>query len=341
MRLAEEFRNIERRMLTVGSLFAGIGGFCRAFTAEGFKVEWANELDSFAAVTYRKNYPDVTLFEKAIEKLSVIHDGLKPVDVITAGFPCQPFSIAGSQKGFADPRGKVFFEIVRLLKEFGSRRPKVVVLENVPGLLSHGKGATFSKMVNSLQSAGYWFMPPSCYEILNTMKLTGIPQSRDRLFMVALSWDYFNSFSFEFPVEKNVAILPVRHFLELDKRADESLYFDPESRWGKLFEGSMREGNPEGVYQLRRYYVRENKSDAVFTLTANMGEGGHNVPTIKDDWGIRKLSPEECARLQGFEPEEFSFPQEISKTQRYRQVGNAVTVPLVRLLAKECNRILN
>lgn len=328
-------------MLTVGSLFAGIGGFCKAFSSEGFKVVWANELDSFAATTYRANYADVKLYEKSIEELSVIHDALQPVDVVTAGFPCQPFSVAGAQKGFADPRGKVFFEVVRLLKEFGPRRPKVVVLENVPGLLSHAKGTTFSKMVNSLQSAGYWFMPPSCYEILNTMKLTGIPQSRDRLFMVALSWDYFDEFAFKFPEPQGVETRPVREFLELDKRADDSLYFDPESRWGKLFEESMREGNPDGVYQLRRYYVRENKSDAVFTLTANMGEGGHNVPTIKDEWGIRKLSPEECARLQGFEKDDFRFPEDMSRTQRYRQVGNAVTVPLVRLLARECRRILN
>jgi len=327
-------------MLTVGSLFAGIGGFCKAFSAENFKVLWANELDPFAAATYRANLSDVRLYEKSIEELSVLHDGLQAVDVLTAGFPCQPFSVAGSQKGFSDPRGKVFFEIVRILKEFGPRRPKIVVLENVPGLLFHAKGTTFSKMVNSLQSAGYWFMPPRCYQILNTMNFTDIPQSRDRLFMVALSWDYFEEFSFEFPAQQVATTRPVRDFLDLHQKADEALYFDPESRWAKLFEESMKEGNPDGVYQLRRYYVRENKSDAVFTLTANMGEGGHNVPTIRDDWGIRKLSPEECARLQGFESGSFHFPEDMSRTQRYRQVGNAVTVPLVRLLARECNRIL-
>lgn len=326
-------------MLTVGSLFAGIGGFCRAFTAEGFKIQWANELDSFAAETYRQNYPNVKLFEKSVTDLSVIHDKLSAVDVLTAGFPCQPFSVAGAQKGLEDPRGKLFFEVVRLLKEFGRNRPKIVLLENVPGLLFHAKGATFSKMVNALQSAGYWFLPPDCYAILNTMKLTGIPQSRDRLFMVALSWDYFETQIFKFPSTDGVNILPVRNFLSLDKQADESLYFDPESRWGKLFAESMRDGNPESVYQLRRYYVRENKSDAVFTLTANMGEGGHNVPTIKDAWGIRKLSPEECAKLQGFD-DTFTFPRDMSRTQRYRQIGNAVTVPVVRLLARECQRIL-
>lgn len=328
-------------MLTVGSLFAGIGGFCDAFSNEGFKVVWANELDSFAAETYRVNHPEVKLYEKSILQLSALHDQLQAVDVITAGFPCQPFSVAGSKKGFDDPRGKVFFELIRLLKEFGSKRPKIIVLENVPGLLFHDKGATFSKMANSLQAAGYWFLPPSCYSILNTMTLTGIPQARDRLFMVALSWDCFDTFTFEFPSKKFDDPKPVRDFLDLDKKQDEILYFDPESRWGKLFEESMKEGNPDSVYQLRRYYVRENKSNSVFTLTANMGDGGHNVPTIKDSWGIRKLTPEECLRLQGFDSEKFCFPPAMSRTQRYRQIGNAVTVPVVRLLAKECRRILD
>jgi DNA (cytosine-5)-methyltransferase 1 len=327
-------------MLTVGSLFAGIGGFCNAFSSEGFKVVWANELDSFAADTYRANHSTVNLYEKSIAQLSVLHDQLKAVDVITAGFPCQPFSIAGSKKGFDDPRGKVFFEIIRLLKEFGEKRPKIIVLENVPGLLFHDKGATFSKITNSLQAAGYWFLPPSCYSILNTMTLTGIPQARDRLFMIALSWDYFDSFVFKFPTTQNIEPRAVREFLDLNKKQDDSLYFDPESRWGKLFEESMKEGNPDSVYQLRRYYVRENKSNAVFTLTANMGDGGHNVPTIRDEWGIRKFTPDECLRLQGFDSNSFIFPTEMSRTQRYRQIGNAVSVPVVRLIAKECKRIL-
>ena len=326
-------------MLTVGSLFAGIGGFCSAFTKEDFKVLWANEVDANAALTYSYNYEKVKLYEKKIEDLSVLHDCIEPVDVLTAGFPCQPFSVAGERKGFEDDRGLVFFEIVRLLKEFGNKRPKIVVLENVPGLLNHNKGATFSKMVNSLQSAGYWFMPPCCYAILNTLKLTGIPQSRERLFMVALSWEYFNKQIFKFPIDVVAQQEPLQKYLNVNSKEDDSYYFDPSSKWAKLFEESMEKGNPNSMYQLRRYYVRENKNDAVFTLTANMGEGGHNVPVFRDAWGIRKLTPEECLSLQGFD-KSFEFPGKVSRSQRYKQIGNAVTVPLVQLLAKECKRIL-
>jgi DNA (cytosine-5)-methyltransferase 1 len=326
-------------MLTVGSLFAGIGGFCSAFIEEDFKVLWANEVDANAALTYKHNYEKVKLYEKKIEDLSVLHDRIECVDVLTAGFPCQPFSIAGDRKGFEDDRGLVFFEIVRLLKEFGNKRPKIVLLENVPGLLGHNNGNTFSKMVNSLQSAGYWFMQPNCYAILNTLKITGIPQSRERLFMVALSWDCFNKQIFQFPLDINAEQEPLQKYLDIGSKKDESYYFPPDSKWAKLFEDSMEKGNPNSMYQLRRYYVRENKNDAVFTLTANMGEGGHNVPVFKDPWGIRKLTPEECLSLQGFNSN-FEFPDKVARSQRYKQIGNAVTVPLVQLLAKECKRIL-
>lgn len=325
---------------TVASLFAGIGGFCTAFELEGFDVLWANEFDSNASKTYKANHPQVALFHKAIEQLSVIHDSLPQIDVLTAGFPCQPYSVAGNRLGLKDPRGKVFFEIIRILREFGTKRPKILLLENVPGLLSHDKGTSFSVMVNAIQSAGYWFMPPGCYSVLNTYKVTGIPQTRERLFMVALSWDYFEGQSFEFPSLVNKSPDPVQNYLDLDVPTESDLYFDKEKRWGKLFEESMNKGSANSVYQLRRYYVRENKNDIVPTLTANMGEGGHNVPVIRDSWGIRKLTPTECLRLQGFDPEKFIFPDSVAKGQRYKQIGNAVTVPLVQELAKECKKLL-
>jgi len=322
---------------TVASLFAGIGGFCRAFQNAGFQVTWANENDPFAVSTYRHNYPSVELFDKSIEHLSVIKDHLTPPDVLTAGFPCQSFSVAGSKRGFDDPRGKLFFEIIRLIREFGGDRPKILVMENVRHLLEHNKGKTFTKIVDEIQAAGYWFMPRNS-EVLNTRIHTDIPQNRERLFMTAFSWDAFDFNDFEFPQ-------PVKHrrvkssFLDLHQKADADLYFDEESKYGRMFVESMASGDPESVYLLRKYFVRENKSDSFFTLTANMGEGGHNVPVIRDKWGIRKLSPRECLRLQGFE-DDFEFPADLSRTQQYRQIGNAVTVSVVEKLAVECVRQL-
>jgi len=323
---------------TVGSLFSGIGGFCKAFESAGFEIVWANELDSFAAQTYSHNFPKVRLIEKPIENLKVDQDDLDAVDVITAGFPCQPFSVAGRKSGFADPRGRLFFHITRLLREFGERRPKIVILENVKHLLQHDKGRTFAKIVSEIQTAGYWFRSSNA-RVLNTMEHTHIPQNRERLYMVAFNWDVFARNDFAFPQPED-QLDPLEDFLDLSEKADDDLYFDENSKYGRMFKESIAKGSSSSVYILRRYYVRENKSNSVFTLTANMGDGGHNVPVIKDRWGIRKLTPRECARLQGFQNPGFCFPDKISKTQQYKQIGNAVTVHLVEKLAIQCKRHL-
>ena len=125
---------------------------------------------------------------EVITDLSVAGDKLESVDVMTAGFPCQPFSVAGSKEGFKDPRGLVFFDIIRLLKEFGDERPKILIMENVKNLLTHNNGKTFARVVNEVQSAGYWFKDRNA-AVLNTSTHTSIPQNRERLYMAAFSWD--------------------------------------------------------------------------------------------------------------------------------------------------------
>lgn len=351
MGLAELEKVIKNYTYTVGSLFAGIGGFCRAFKNEGFDVIWANEMDTYACQTYKHNYPETKLYDKSIENLSVISDNLEPVDILTAGFPCQSFSLAGNKLGFEDPRGKLFFEIIRLLKEFGRNKPKIIVLENVKNLIYHNNKQTINIIEEEIKRAGYWFRVPldskgnlisgkSNALILNTREHTDIPQNRERLYMVAFSQDIFKVNNFKFPgIEPGIN--DVRDYLDLESEVDKEFYFDVNSKYGRMFAEKMEEGNKDSVYLLRRAYVRENKSDCTFTLTANMGEGGHNVPVIQDNWGIRKLTPRECARLQGFKDYEFSFPTEMPKAKQYKQIGNAVTVDLVQKLAAECKKILN
>lgn len=330
--------DVKDKTYTVASLFAGIGGFCRAFERNGFVVKWANEIDGFARETYELNFPNVKLIGKDIRKLSVAADKLEPVDVLTAGFPCQPFSVAGAQKGFNDPRGRLFFEIVRLLKEYGQNQPKIVLLENVKGLINHDKGKTFSVICQELQNAGYWLFK-GMWAVLNTSVHTDIPQNRERLYVAAFSVNHFDYVEFRFPeVEENKR--DVRSFLALDEKQDEGLYFRKGTKYGDLFYEALEKGSDDSVYLLRRYYVRENKGGEFFTLTANMGDGGHNVPVVKDKWGMRKLTPEECAKLQGF-TDIFSFPESMSRTQKYKQVGNSVTVDLVERLARECLYVLN
>jgi DNA (cytosine-5)-methyltransferase 1 len=317
-----------------------MGAFCKAFRDEGFEVKWANENDQFAVQTYQCNFPDTKLHAKSVEHLSAVVDRLPHVDVMTAGFPCQPFSVAGSKEGFADRRGRLFFEIVRLIAELGPQRPKILLLENVPYLISHDRGRTFARIVQEVQQAGYWFLPPRNYAVLDTRVHTDIPQQRERLYMAALSWDHFdtNEFRFPDPVPRQ---RDVHDFLDLETKAEDWCYFPPDSKWGQLFAEAMDAGDPKRVYHLRRHYVREIKRPMVPTLTAHMGDGGHNVPVIRDRWGIRKLTVRECLRLQGFEDGEITFPLELSRSQQYKQIGNAVTVPLVRKLASECRRQLD
>jgi DNA (cytosine-5)-methyltransferase 1 len=329
-----------KHQLKVGCLFAAIGGFCKAFEQVGAKIAWANEKDKFAKETFKANFPHVTYFHKPVEQLSVAGDRLEPVDILTGGFPCQPFSVAGEKLGFRDERGLLFLHIIRLIREFGRQKPKILLLENVRNFRTHDNGKTFKRVQTEIQKAGYWFSERNA-QVLNTATHTRIPQNRERVFMVALSCDHFpnNTFTFPAPLEKGTRD-DVWKYLDTRCKADEYFYFSDESRYLQPFKDALKVGDKKSIYQLRRSYVRENMSGICFTLMANMGEGGHNQPVIKDRWGIRKLTPRECARLQGYDDSWFVIPESLSYTQIYKQIGNSVTVPLVVELAKACIREL-
>jgi len=323
------------KLVRVGCLFAAMGGFAKAFQKVGADVLWANELDRFAVETFELNFPTVRCLQKPVQELTVRGDKLESVDILTAGFPCQPFSVAGEKLGFKDERGTLFLEIIRLLKEFGKNKPAILLLENVRHFRNHDQGRTFKRVQSEIQRAGYWFSEKDA-QVLNTSTHTRIPQNRERVFMVAMNTDLFPSNAFVFPDPlPEGSTKPVRDFLDLDRRAPNECYFQSSSQYHPLFVKAMEKGDPNAVYQLRRNYVRENMSGECFTLMANIGDGGHNDPVIKDRWGIRKLTRRECARLQGYD-DSFKFPPNMSRAQLGKQIGNSVTVPLVVRLAKNC-----
>lgn len=189
------------RKFTAAHLFAGVGAFSLGLGKAGFKSLWANELNEEACKTYKYNHPETRLLQKDVRDLTVEGDSLEPVDLLSGGFPCQPFSAAGERQGFDDPRGNLFLEIIRIVNEFGPDRPKVLLLENVPHLKNGENGSWFTKIRDEIQMAGYWFNDDNAM-VLNTAKTTGIPQDRDRLFMVAFSSEYFSSNRFKFPEPK-------------------------------------------------------------------------------------------------------------------------------------------
>jgi len=307
--------------MKVGGLFAGIGGIELGFKKAGFDIAWANELDKNACLTYRANHEHI-LFEKDINQLETSE--VEKIDVLTGGFPCQAFSIAGYQKGFRDDRGNVFFQILRFIDDL---KPKVVFLENVKNLVGHDKGRTFKRILYEFEERGYSVK----HKVLNSFEYGNVPQNRERIYIVAFK-NREDALKFQFPKAKKLS----KKVTDLiDSTVDEKFYYT-NSRYYKQLKQEMK--NRDTVYQWRRVYVRENKSKLCPTLTANMGTGGHNVPLIIDDKDIRKLTPRECARFQGYD-ESFIFPKVLSNSALYKQVGNSVTVPVIEAIAREIKKV--
>lgn len=320
----------ESKKYTVGSLYAGVGGICLGFNQAGAEVIWANEYDKYACKTYRANFKH-TLYEEDIWNLDP--NMLEPVDILTGGFPCQPFSVAGYRKGFEDERGNHFFRIIKYLQVL---KPKSFLLENVKNLKTHDNGRTFTIIKEALKENGY----DIDVAVLNAMEYGDVPQNRERVYIVGFKHieeseecilDYF-SFPDRIPLKKLIADVL------LNGEVSEKYYYrDNKYMYDELIKSIRRK---DTLYQWRRLYVRENKSNVCPTLTANMGTGGHNVPLILTDNGIRKLTPHECFTFQGF-PQGFNLPKDVSDASLYKQAGNSVSVPVVKRIAENIIMALN
>lgn len=307
------------------SLFAGIGGICLGFKNAGVDIVYANDMDKNACITYRNNY-EHPLQEAKIEDVN--EKELPDADMVLFGFPCTSFSIAGKREGFEDENsGHLFFEALRIIKE---KKPRVFFLENVKNLVSHDKGNTFKVITDSLKSEGYYFR----YKVLNTMEYGNIPQNRERIYVVGFrNKEECDKFYFPEPIPLTKTIHDIT---KPNEKKPEKYYYEKSKYYPMLKETMV---NKDTVYQLRRIYVRENKKGVCPTLTANMGTGGHNVPLIIDDFGIRKLTPRETLMLQGF-PEDFKIPEKMADSHIYKQAGNSVTVTVIERIAKNIVNVL-
>lgn len=364
----------------VASLFAGVGGICLGFQNaqledKKYKLIFANELDKYACETYRTNFSH-SLIEGDINKLlnlelcqevkekqyyesqrHILFDN--KIDVLTGGFPCQAFSIAGEQKGFADERGNLFLSIIELINQMSrySEKPRILFLENVKNLLSHDKGRTYNVIKSKLEECGYSIKE----KVLNTMDYTDLPQNRERIYILGfLNKEDADKFTFFDEIEK------FKNHKTADDRKDDIIrildkninikdnlkYYYTKEKYPHYFSEDGINLEKEitekyQFYQIRRgMYVRKNKSNVCPTLTANMGTGGHNVPLLLADEGIRKITPAEAFKLQGFPVNNgYTLPnmfegKKYSDVHLYKQAGNAVSVDMIGLIAKELLRIL-
>lgn len=308
-------------------LFAGIGGFRLALQNVNGKCVYTSEWDEAAKKTYRSNFGEIPFGD--ITKRSTKSYIPNQFDVLCAGFPCQAFSIAGNRKGFADTRGTLFFDVEEIVAK---HRPKVVFLENVKNLVSHDKGNTFHTIIEILEKKLKYKI---YYKILNTVTHANVPQNRERIFIVAFNPDKVSRIDeFRFPDEIKLT-KTIHDILEKGKQDDKYYYPNSHRYYPELAKTIV---SRDTVYQWRRVYVRENKSKVCPTLTANMGTGGHNVPLILDDYGIRKLTPRECFSFQGY-PEDYVLPN-LANSKLYMQAGNSVTTTLIERIAEEIVKVL-
>ena len=321
------------KKLTCASFFAGVGGIDLGFEQAGFKTVYANEFDEYPAQIYEANSKlKVDVRDIREVKASEIPD----FDIMLAGFPCQAFSLAGYRQGFDDSKGRgtLFFELVRLIKEKRDvgKQPSIVFFENVKNLVGHDNGNTFRVICDELDKLGYHIT----YQVLNAAQFGNIPHGRERIYIVGfLNKEYHKNFETLKPIKLTKKLTDVIDFYTPQ---DEKYYYDEGKYKGDIYELLLEAMKDEdiknpNIYQWRRHYVRQNKSGVVPTLTANQGEGGHNVCLIKTaDGRIRKMTPKECFNTQGF-PKKFKIPKGMSDTRAYKAAGNSVVVPVINRIA--------
>jgi DNA (cytosine-5)-methyltransferase 1 len=294
-------------------LFAGTGAFTLAFKDKAETV-FANDMVEASKKAYDAQGFDHQLTLGDLNDIKV--EDIPPHDILTGGFPCQPFSIAGKREGFEDTRSNVFWKILEII-DYHS--PRCIILENVKNLVTHDDKKTFETIRVNLEERGYHLT----YKVLNTAEITGIPQHRERIYIVGLKSN--QNLSLDFPLKPKAPIQSL-----LDPTVPQKYYYTASSStWPLVSQAVVKQ---DTIYQYRRVYVRENKSNECPTLTANMGEGGHNVPLVLDSKGIRKLTPRECFRFQGF-PDSYVLPT-LCDSKLYKLAGNAVSLPVVKLIVE-------
>lgn len=322
------------KKLKCASFFAGVGGIDKGFEQTGcFETIYADEIDPYPAKTYELN----SNIKVDVRNISDVQPNEVPTaDVYMMGFPCTDISIAGYRQGLFDDDGNLtrsglFFECVRLIH---ANHPPIVFVENVKNLVGHNNGETFQTIRLALEDEGYHLK----YAVLNAMEYGNVPQNRERIYIVGfLDEEKYKNFEFPMPIPLTT---PLTDIIDFESKIDEKYYYREGKYKGDLYEKLVEAmDDPNAIYQWRRKYVRKNKSGVVPTLTANQGEGGHNVCLIKTKNGIRKMTPHECFNTQGF-PSDFRLPEDMSDARLYKQAGNSVCVSVIARIAENIVKTL-
>lgn len=317
-------------------LFAGVGGFRMAMQNLGGKCVFTSEWDKDAQKTYRANFGEVPFGDITKEETKkFIPDGF---DVLCAGFPCQAFSIAGKRGGFEDTRGTLFFDVAEIIKR---KKPKAIFLENVKGLRNHDKGKTLETILNVLRNDLNYFVPEP--KIINA-KDFGVPQNRERIFIVGFHKNTgVKEFEYPLPIKKKVSFTQVK-----EKKSVATRYYLSTQYLKTLKDHKARHASKGNGFG---FEVIPDSGIANAIVVGGMGRERNLVfddriidftPETKikgevNREGIRKMTPREWARLQGF-PDRFIIP--VADASAYKQFGNSVAVPAIRATAEQVLKAL-
>ena len=299
-------------------LFAGIGGIRIPFQELGGECVFTSEWDKYAQKTYKVNFGD----EINGDITQIPSSDIPDFDILLGGFPCQPFSQAGLHKGFEDTRGTLFFEVERIIRD---KRPKAFLLENVKQLIGHDKGNTFKVILQHLDALDYKVLAAKDF---------GVPQIRQRVYIVGFDRKHFDidsEYRFPFPEPLNIETR-VGNILEKnvsDKYTiSDKLWSGHQNRKKK----NKQDGKGFG------YSLFDESSPYTSTISARYYKDGSEALIYQEGKNPRKLTPRECARLQGF-PEDFIIP--VSDCRAYKQFGNSVAIPVIREISKKMLSELN
>lgn len=300
--------------MRVASLFCGCGGLDFGFKKAGFKLVWSNDFDKYAVESYNANFKHNAICADINE---IDLNDIPEHDILIGGFPCQPFSMMGQKKGFEDNRGTLFFRVIDIIENQGERgsKPKVVVLENVRNLLKHNNGETYNTIRNELETQGYRVFS----SVINSADY-GVPQVRNRVYIIGF---LDNNIDYVFPKTKKLS----KTLQDLLEDNVEDKYFLSE----KIKETILSEGSKN--YKAKPEIDRKVAKPLTATMAKMHRASQDNYVTQKGR--LRRLTPRECARLQGF-PDSYNIV--VSDAQAYKQFGNAVTVNVSYEIAKSIKK---
>lgn len=296
-----------------------MGGFRLSLESLGAKCVFSSEIDMSARETYFKNFKVYP--EGDITKISSIN--IPSHDILCAGFPCQPFSIGGYRKGFNDTRGTLFFDIERIIK---AKKPKVIFLENVRGLINHDKGRTFKVIKSKLNLLGYNIF----YKVLNS-KDYGVPQNRERIYIIGYK-NKKKKFDFNLIKKSHSSLLSLLDQSDkLNKSELSNIALNHVNKHLKQIKKSkeIKYQYPQVITEIRPNRCSFRNDNVSPCLTAKMGTGGNNVPYLINF--NRFMSVKECLQIQGY-PKKFKICG--SKQNKYKQIGNSVSIPLIKKISK-------